>query len=255
MLGSRSCAADFRRRLSSQMLERSPDRWQISRDSAPAIARPDVFDLPPPNRGRVDRTPPATYLFRNSLGRILPTRRRAVRWFAASADRASEAGRIRGRIMIQGSLLLVDDDRHVLESMTDWLRSQGLQVDAGPRRRRSRRPARPQGVRPAAGRRAAAGRRRPRPARAGPPQLPAEPGDPDHRLRRRRRGRRSPAGRRPRLPHQAAHRRRAADGHRAGLHPAAGHRRKHAASHASSTSAPASTTSSATTRRCGACST
>ncbi len=31
--------------------------------------------------------------------------------------------------MIQGSLLLVDDDRHVLESMTDWLRSQGLQVD------------------------------------------------------------------------------------------------------------------------------
>jgi DNA-binding NtrC family response regulator len=34
------------------------------------------------------------------------------------------------RIMIQGSLLLVDDDRQVLESMTDWLRSQGLEVDA-----------------------------------------------------------------------------------------------------------------------------
>ena len=32
--------------------------------------------------------------------------------------------------MIQGSLLLVDDDRQVLESMTDWLRSHGLQVDA-----------------------------------------------------------------------------------------------------------------------------
>jgi DNA-binding NtrC family response regulator len=31
--------------------------------------------------------------------------------------------------MLQGSLLLVDDDRGVLESMTDWLRSQGLQVD------------------------------------------------------------------------------------------------------------------------------
>ena len=32
--------------------------------------------------------------------------------------------------MIQGSLLIVDDDRQVLESMADWLRSQGLQVDA-----------------------------------------------------------------------------------------------------------------------------
>ncbi|MCC6493594.1 MAG: sigma-54-dependent Fis family transcriptional regulator [Pirellulales bacterium] len=32
--------------------------------------------------------------------------------------------------MIQGSLLLVDDDRQVLESMADWLRSHGLQVDA-----------------------------------------------------------------------------------------------------------------------------
>jgi DNA-binding NtrC family response regulator len=32
--------------------------------------------------------------------------------------------------MIQGSLLLVDDDRQVLESMADWLRSQGLEVDA-----------------------------------------------------------------------------------------------------------------------------
>ena len=31
--------------------------------------------------------------------------------------------------MIHGSLLLVDDDRNVLESMTDWLRSQGLAVD------------------------------------------------------------------------------------------------------------------------------
>jgi DNA-binding NtrC family response regulator len=32
--------------------------------------------------------------------------------------------------MIHGSLLLVDDDRQVLDSMADWLRSHGLQVDA-----------------------------------------------------------------------------------------------------------------------------
>ncbi len=31
--------------------------------------------------------------------------------------------------MIQGSLLVVDDDRQVLESMADWLRDQGLDVD------------------------------------------------------------------------------------------------------------------------------
>ena len=31
--------------------------------------------------------------------------------------------------MIQGSLLVVDDDRQVLESMADWLRGQGLEVD------------------------------------------------------------------------------------------------------------------------------
>ncbi len=31
--------------------------------------------------------------------------------------------------MIQGNLLLVDDDRQLLESMADWLRSQGLTVD------------------------------------------------------------------------------------------------------------------------------
>ncbi|MEN1678718.1 MAG: sigma-54 dependent transcriptional regulator [Planctomycetota bacterium] len=31
---------------------------------------------------------------------------------------------------MSGRLLLVDDDRHVLESMTDWLRDQGLEVDA-----------------------------------------------------------------------------------------------------------------------------
>ena len=31
--------------------------------------------------------------------------------------------------MIQGSLLVVDDDRQVLESMADWLRGQGLDVD------------------------------------------------------------------------------------------------------------------------------
>ena len=32
--------------------------------------------------------------------------------------------------MKQGSLLLVDDDRHLLESMTEWLRDQGYYVDA-----------------------------------------------------------------------------------------------------------------------------
>ncbi|MEM1305162.1 MAG: response regulator, partial [Planctomycetota bacterium] len=31
-----------------------------------------------------------------------------------------------------GKLLIVDDDRQVLESMTDWLRDQGLEVDASP---------------------------------------------------------------------------------------------------------------------------
>ena len=31
--------------------------------------------------------------------------------------------------MTQGSLLLVDDDRHVLNSMADWLRDQGYQID------------------------------------------------------------------------------------------------------------------------------
>jgi DNA-binding NtrC family response regulator len=33
------------------------------------------------------------------------------------------------RIMSNGTLLLVDDDRHVLESMADWLRSQNMQVE------------------------------------------------------------------------------------------------------------------------------
>jgi DNA-binding response OmpR family regulator len=32
--------------------------------------------------------------------------------------------------MSKGSLLLVDDDRQVLESMADWLREQGYQLDA-----------------------------------------------------------------------------------------------------------------------------
>jgi DNA-binding NtrC family response regulator len=34
--------------------------------------------------------------------------------------------------MKKGSLLLVDDDRHVLESMADWLREQGYRVDVAP---------------------------------------------------------------------------------------------------------------------------
>ena len=33
---------------------------------------------------------------------------------------------------LHGSLLLVDDDRHLLESMADWLRDQGLTVDTSP---------------------------------------------------------------------------------------------------------------------------
>ena len=32
--------------------------------------------------------------------------------------------------MKKPQLLLVDDDRHVLESMSDWLRSQGYELDA-----------------------------------------------------------------------------------------------------------------------------
>src|SRR5688572_28680103 len=31
--------------------------------------------------------------------------------------------------MKRGSLLLVDDDRHLLESMAEWLRGQGYRVD------------------------------------------------------------------------------------------------------------------------------
>ena len=34
--------------------------------------------------------------------------------------------------MTKGSLLLVDDDRHVLESMGQWLREQGYAVDWPP---------------------------------------------------------------------------------------------------------------------------
>jgi DNA-binding NtrC family response regulator len=34
-----------------------------------------------------------------------------------------------GEMMKKGSLLLVDDDRQVLDSMADWLRSQGYQID------------------------------------------------------------------------------------------------------------------------------
>src|SRR4029077_3126841 len=34
--------------------------------------------------------------------------------------------------MTKPQLLLVDDDRHVLDSMSDWLRSQGYELDASP---------------------------------------------------------------------------------------------------------------------------
>ena len=33
------------------------------------------------------------------------------------------------RMRPQASLLLVDDDRHVLASMADWLREQGYKID------------------------------------------------------------------------------------------------------------------------------
>ena len=64
-----------------------------------------------------------------------------------SADNVTIRGRKHGRdtepsqplddllaAMIKGSLLLVDDDRHVLESMADWLREQGYKVDIAPDR-------------------------------------------------------------------------------------------------------------------------
>ena len=37
-----------------------------------------------------------------------------------------------GDRMTKASLLLVDDDRHVLNSMADWLRDQGYSVDTAP---------------------------------------------------------------------------------------------------------------------------
>jgi DNA-binding NtrC family response regulator len=39
---------------------------------------------------------------------------------------------LKSTIMTKPQLLLVDDDRHVLDSMSDWLRSQGYELDASP---------------------------------------------------------------------------------------------------------------------------
>ena len=57
--------------------------------------------------------------------------------------------------MNKPSLLLVDDDRHVLESMADWLRSQGYELDAAAGYADALEQLRQQVVRPGAGRRAA----------------------------------------------------------------------------------------------------
>ena len=148
--------------------------------------------------------------------------------------------------MIQGSLLLVDDDRQVLESMADWLRSHGLQVDAA-----AASPKPPTG---SAARRttccwstsacktATASTCSSRSAATHPESQVIL----HHRLRHRRHGRRSHPRRRLRLPHQAADRRRTDDVDRAGLRPAAGDRRKQEAQAASSTCGSAWRTSSAT---------
>ena len=125
-----------------------------------------------------------------------------------------------------GTLLLVDDDRHVLASMADWLRDQGYATDTaaslaeGLRRRGS------EVLRPRAGRHPLRRRRRLRPA--GP--LPQEPSghrrDHDYGLRHGGRGGRGHPPRGLRFPDQAVDRRRAARGHRTGAQPAKGHRRE-----------------------------
>ena len=57
--------------------------------------------------------------------------------------------------MTKPHLLLVDDDRHVLESMTDWLRGQGFELDASPGYADALERLRERNVRARAGRRAA----------------------------------------------------------------------------------------------------
>ena len=69
--------------------------------------------------------------------------------------------------MKKGSLLLVDDDRHVLDSMADWLREQGYQLDVAAATPRQSRPSQ-EDLRPRAGRYPPARRRRLRSARALP---------------------------------------------------------------------------------------
>ena len=73
--------------------------------------------------------------------------------------------------MTKPQLLLVDDDRHVLESMADWLRGQGYELDASAGYADALEQPAPQDVRPGAGRRPAPRRRRLRSARTMPPQL------------------------------------------------------------------------------------
>ena len=129
--------------------------------------------------------------------------------------------------MKRGSLLLVDDDRQVLDSMADWLREQGFEVAEAT----------------SLPRREAAG--------STPDHfdlvlvdIRLQDGDgfdvlaycreqpgrtdrhPDHRLRHGRNRRRSDPGRGLRSAHQAADRRRAADGDRPGLVAAQGDRRE-----------------------------
>ena len=73
--------------------------------------------------------------------------------------------------MNKSSLLLVDDDRRVLESMADWLRGQGYDLDTAARYTDALEAPPPQVVRPGARRRAARRRRRLRSVGAMPPQL------------------------------------------------------------------------------------
>src|ERR1700744_1345271 len=47
----------------------------------------------------------------------------------SSMNRVESAYSAESEAMKNGALLLVDDDRRVLESMADWLRSQGHRVD------------------------------------------------------------------------------------------------------------------------------
>ena len=118
--------------------------------------------------------------------------------------------------MTKPHLLLVDDDRHVLESMADWLRGQGYELDASAGYADALERLRGRNFDLVLADVRLARRRRLRPAGAMPPQLARHAGHSDDRLRHAGRRDRSDSRRRVRLRHQAADRRRAADVDRAG---------------------------------------